>query len=173
MGCGNCGDNGCKGSCTRVVITKQGERGFTGPPGVQGEKGIQGPQGIQGPVGADGADGADATLPWSALCTGLITQSLVADPTVVIPTGGNTIGAIVWTHFAVGTYRGTLAGAFADTTICSIVQAPKFASSKVPSFIQFGRMTDDYVEIRVYDFDGITLTDNRLEDASFRIEIWA
>jgi hypothetical protein len=169
MGCGNCGNNDCKDSCARVVITKQGERGPAGNPGIQGERGFTGNQGTQG---ANGSNGTNATLPYNALCVGLITQSIAADPTVVTPTGGNTIGAIAWTRNSAGTYRGTLIGGFVGDILCFITQAPKISSSKVPSFIQMGKMTDDYVEIRVYDFDGVTLSDSRLEDASFKIERW-
>jgi hypothetical protein len=50
MSC-NCGKNGCGGSCERVVITKQGERGFPGPPGPAGTDGLVGQQ---GPPGIDG-----------------------------------------------------------------------------------------------------------------------
>jgi hypothetical protein len=35
-----------------------------------------------------------------------------------------------------------------------------------------GKQTNDYVEIRVYDYDGVTLSDTRLTEASFRIETW-
>ena len=61
--CKKCGNNTCKNSCKRVVITKRGERGFQGPSGPQGERGLQGlkgdigpqgPQGIQGPQGPPG-----------------------------------------------------------------------------------------------------------------------
>lgn len=55
MGCGNCE---CCKECTRVVITKQGERGPAGPPGVQGPRGIQGHQGNTGPAGQNGAAGS-------------------------------------------------------------------------------------------------------------------
>lgn len=51
MSCPNCGDNNCKKTCERVVITKQGERGYQGPPGPQGEPGITGPAGPQGVQG--------------------------------------------------------------------------------------------------------------------------
>ncbi len=50
MGTDCCENNGCE----RVVITKQGERGFAGPPGPAGP---QGPQGVQGPAGPAGFTG--------------------------------------------------------------------------------------------------------------------
>ena len=109
-------------------------------------------------------------LPWSGLYTGLITQSGSDSPTVSIPSTGNTIGAIVWTRFSAGVYRGTLAGAFTNTIVCSITQAPILASSVVPCFLQMAKQTNDYVEIRVYDYDGVTLVDTRLTEASFKIE---
>jgi hypothetical protein len=114
-------------------------------------------------------------LPYNALYTGLISQAgsdAVDAPTVSIPTGGNTIGSIVWTRFSAGTYRGTLVGGFTGTVMCYITQAPILASSVVSSFIQFGKITDDYIEIRVYDFDGSTLSDSRLTNASFKVERW-
>ena len=108
----------------------------------------------------------------TGLYTGLITQSGSDAPTVSIPSTGNTIGAIVWTRFSAGVYRGTLAGAFTNTIVCSITQAPILASSVVPCFLQMGKQTNDYVEIRVYDTDGVTLVDTRLTGASFKIETW-
>tara|TARA_R110001592_G_scaffold243219_7_gene504185 strand:+ start:6312 stop:7001 length:690 start_codon:yes stop_codon:yes gene_type:complete len=108
----------------------------------------------------------------TGLYTGLITQSVSDAPTVSIPSAGNTIGAIVWTRFSAGVYRGTLAGAFTNTTVCSITQAPILASSVVSCFLQMGKQTNDYVEIRVYDTDGVTLVDTRLTGASFKIETW-
>ena len=62
--CQKCKNDEC-GSCQRVVITKQGERGFPGAPGLKGDKGdkgadgqgVQGPQGDQGPQGIQGEPG--------------------------------------------------------------------------------------------------------------------
>lgn len=43
---------------------------------------------------------------------GSISQVGTAAPTVINPTGGNTVGAIVWTRTDAGAFRATLAGAF-------------------------------------------------------------
>jgi hypothetical protein len=48
--------------------------------------------------------------PWRAY-TGLISQSFTNDPTVVV-FGLNDVGTIVWTRAGVGSYLGTLTGAF-------------------------------------------------------------
>ena len=61
MSCKNCGGNGCK-SCERVVITKQGERGFAGPPGPQGQRGFTGVQGNAGANGTNGTNGTDGEV---------------------------------------------------------------------------------------------------------------
>ena len=168
MGCINCGDNDCKDSCTRIVITKQGEKGPAGNPGIQGERGLTGNQGIQGANGANGTNGSDAVLPYDALYTGLISQTGVLAPTIGIPTTGNTLGAVVWTYQAPGVYVGTLAGAFTNGVICTLTQGSW--TFRDPAFLQCSRLTDDTVQIRVFDGATGVLTDGLLANANLKIE---
>lgn len=52
----------CCGGCKRVVITKQGERGFPGPTGPKGTNGLNGaigPTGTQGTQGTQGIQGIE------------------------------------------------------------------------------------------------------------------
>jgi hypothetical protein len=54
----SCKDKNCNcKTCERVVITKQGERGPEGVPGIQGPRGFQGEQGPVGPQGEQGPVG--------------------------------------------------------------------------------------------------------------------
>ena len=54
--------NDCCGGCERVVITKQGERGYPGPAGPKGANGVNGAVGPQGEQGAAGEPGGSALL---------------------------------------------------------------------------------------------------------------
>jgi hypothetical protein len=96
-----------------------------------------------------------------------ISQYGVADPTVVEII--NTIGAIVWTRSAGGTYIGTLAGAFpAATTFFMLGGNTQGLGTTSKAYIQ--RASDNILEI--YTYDSGALDDDVMQDTSIIIEVY-
>ncbi len=86
----------CSGSCgCNITQITKGEKGDVG---ATGETGPEGPAGTLGYL----------------VYTGLLSQDGINNPTVIVLE--NTLGAaVVWTYDSVGSYLGTLAGAFNNT----------------------------------------------------------
>jgi len=100
-------------------------------------------------------------LPTYTKYIALISQSGTAAPAVIELE--NTIGPIVWTRTAVGTYLGTLTGAFTNNkTTVMISQA-----INAQGVYYISRQSVNAIEINWYDFAYVqldtTLSDNTLE----------
>lgn len=114
----------------------------------------------------------NGTAPLFTTYTGLMSQLGVGAPTVGIPTGGNTVGAIVWTYTAVGTYTGTLVGAFAGkVVICSLVPGSFGGNNINGGSLNISRHTDDAIVIHVYNNAG-ALTDVKMQNANLEIKVY-
>ena len=157
MSCGNCKEDCCKG-CTRVVITKQGERGFGGPPGIQGEKGNQGAQGIQGPVGPSGTSGFTEYL-------ANLSQTGVLPPST--QETRNTLGTVGTTYFTVGQYRLTSAGLFTANKTTAFISAS--AQGATVNTIMIHWVSVSEIWVTTYDITGATYADTILNNTSVHI----
>lgn len=82
-----------------------------------------------------------------------ITQSGTSNPVVNI-LGVNEIGNIVWTRNSVGSYKGTLSGAFTNgKTWCGITLSS--FGSPAAGIVQFARLTNDVIGINTFTADGV------------------
>lgn len=99
------------------------------------------------------------TKPYKAYA-GTIGQTGTAAPSVGV-VGYNEVGSIVWSRTGVGTYKGTLVGAFTSgKTLCFITQSG-LGGSTTPAIFQLARNNSDEVLLYTYDHTG-TLADGLL-----------
>jgi hypothetical protein len=105
-------------------------------------------------------------LPTYTKYIALITQSSTADPTVIELE--NTIGPIVWTRSAVGTYLGTLAGVF------TVGKTYAMISNVEPNGVVRIETALNYIQIITTDLHNPTaaLHDNHLKDNTLEIRVY-
>ncbi len=126
-------------------------------PGVQGGETVK-------MTAQDIADlgGGGSYLVYTALLTQSGTDAPVA--TVLNSADANYLGDVVWTYDDVGTYTGTLAGAFTEAKTHCLISLDYNAGQ--PGFAIFGRATADTVGIVSFD-----LTPDAVDGQIFNIEI--
>jgi len=95
--------------------------------------------------------------------TVLITQTGTSDPTVTILENG--IGAIIWTRTGVGTYSGTLTGAF------TLNKTAQFIGNSNTCFVNLGSSGSNVVNISTYNAVGV-ISDGLLGSASYEIRVY-
>lgn len=95
---------------------------------------------------------AKANLSTTKVYRALVTQSGVADPTVVVLE--NTVGAIVWTRSGGGDYRATLAGAFVQSKTFLMCNAGSSSSTLVALSNVLGLRWIDVNSLSLYDVNG-------------------
>ncbi len=161
MACDNCGKSGCGSTCERVVITKKGERGFSGPPGPQGVSGAVGATGATGPTGP--AADADYTFYEANL-----TQTGVAAP-VEQPNAENTIGTITPTYVTPGKYKLTSAALFTADKTRSYISASAEGSTVNTIMIQWVNTSE--IWIHTYNITGAAYADTILNNTSVFIKV--
>jgi hypothetical protein len=105
-------------------------------------------------------------LPTYTKYIALITQSSTADPTVIELE--NTIGPIVWTRSALGTYLGTLAGVF------TVGKTYAMISNVEPNGVVRIETALNYIQIITTDLHNPTaaLHDNHLKDNTLEIRVY-
>lgn len=94
----------------------------------------------------------------------LLTQSSTSAPVATV-LGANSIGDIVWTRTGVGTYVGTLAGAFTTSTLI-----PAVAVHSATAAATLKRTGNDTVQLLTYEAG--SLADGVLAAAAIEIRVY-
>lgn len=111
-----------------------------------------------------------AVLPYAGFYTGIMDQADGFAPILYSPAGVNT-GTIIWTYTAVGTYTGTLAGAFAGYAVCTLTPSTFGGTNIKGGSLNIARASDDTVVIKTYDNTG-ALSNDLMSKVSFEIKVY-
>lgn len=110
----------------------------------------------------------DSITPTYKIYRALLTQVGTSDPSIVVLE--NTIGTIVWTRIANGSYRGTLSGAFLANKVFSPGSVLNTTVDSSRLILSIDRETNNSVLLTGYDVtNASTNLDGLLENASIEI----